>query len=441
MSFLLKFSFTQPQLTNLTGRLNVAGASKYFGANLGGGATVNTSNLAVDESHGYKIAADAPFTAVRLVMVNRSPNTLTGFRFTVAVSETADTSTNSNASQPIINGVTYAQAAPAGTVNGHIPVTWAGAATTPALVGSASEVTYQISDRIPITSVPRADYPNSTLPLLIIRADSLGNAVNNIAVQTSVTGANALRAVTEANRGKTLCIFGGTALAATPANSGIPGNATNRMFEVYPIFEYAQPAWTVMQVGDSTDQMDAIVAGIYNNWGWRGCVDAGSSSRVFSYMDESASSANSATYWARAKELFAAGLIPDAIVIQPASINDDFTQAVPNRVLLNGKARAVEIATTANFYGIRYLCFRAIFPSTTLTAIQDAYRREWNTWLQSFAASIGAYFIPVGALSGGIVNGVEQWATGYNYDTRHPNELAADTILAPALTTWLKTLK
>lgn len=422
----------------------LAGMSKYFGANLGGGATVNTSNLAVDASHGYKLAADAAFVAVRMVLVNRSPNTITGWRVTVATTETADTSSNSNASQPIIGGVTYAQAAPAGTVNGHIPVTWGGSATTPALAGSASAVTYLVSDRIPITSVPRADVAASSaasrMGLLIARCDSAGNAGANPAVQTSVAGASALQSVTAANRGKTLCVFGGTALAATPANSGIPGNATNRMFEVFPIFEYAQPVYTVMQVGDSTDDNDALVAGVYNNWGWRGCVDASTTTRAFSYLNSSASSRNSAEYWARAKELFAAGLVPDVLVIQPASVNDDFTQADPGTILLAGKARAAEIITAAAQYGIRHVCFRAIFPSTGLLAAKDAYRQQWNAWLQTFATSMGAGFIGTSGLSGGVVGGVEQWASGLNADTIHPNELCIDTVLAPALTAYLRTL-
>lgn len=435
-----KNALNDSQVAAVAGRLAIAGASKYFGANLGGAGTVNVSNLSADASHGYKIAADAPFVAVRLVHVNRGPNTLTGFRFTVATTETADASSNSNASQPIIGGTTYNQAAPAGTVNGHIPVTWAGSATTPALVGSASAVTFQISDRIPITSVPRADVPGSNRHLLIVRADSAGLAGTPAAVQTSVLGASALQTVSSANRGKTLVVFGGTTMAATPANSGIPGNSTNRMFEVFPIFEYAQPAWTVMQVGDSTDQMDAIVAGVYNNWGWRACADASSTSRAFTYMNEAAASQTAATYWARAKELFAAGVVPDVLVIQPASVNDDFTQATPNTVLLNGKARAVEICTVAKQYGIKFLCLRPIFPNTALTSVQDAYRQSWNAWLESFSSSVGAFYLPMTGLSAGLTAGVEQWIAGTNYDTKHPSETAADTILAPALATWLRTL-
>jgi len=432
--------FTASQVSAINGKFNLTGISKHFGANLGGSATFNVTNLSADGSHGYKIAADAPFIAVRLVHVNRGPNTLTGFRMTVAVSETADASSNSNASQPIINGVTYGQAAPAGTVNGHIPVTWGGSVTTPALVGSATAATYQISDRIPITSVPRADVPSSNMHLLIVRCDSAGLAGTPAAVQTSVLGASALQTISAANRGKTLTIFGGTALALTPANVGIPGNSTNRHFEVFPIFEYAQPAWTVMQVGDSTDQMDAIVAGVYNNWGWRACVDASTTSRAFSYVNEAASSRDATEYWARAKELFAAGIVPNVLVIQPASLNDDFTQAAPNTVLLKGRARAAEIATVAKQYGIKHVCFRPIFPNSALTSPQDAFRQAWNVWLQTFAAAVGVYYLPMTSLSGGILAGVEQWAAGMNYDLKHPSELAADTVLAPLLRDWLRTL-
>lgn len=421
------------------GGKNLTGISKYFGANAAGESTVNFSNLAIDASHGYKLAADAPFVAVRMVLVNRSPNTITGWRVTVATTETADASSNDNASQPIIGGTLYKQAAPAGTVNGHIPVTWGGSATTPALVGSATAVTYLVSDRIPITSVPRADVPSSRMGLLIVRCDSAGNAAANAAVQAAVAGATALRDVTTANRGKTLTVFGGTAMAATPANSGIPGNSSNRMFAVFPIFEYAQPAYTVMQVGDSTDKNDFIVAGVYNNWGWRGCVDASSATRAFSYLDCAASSRNSAEYWARAKELFAAGIVPDVLVIQPASINDDFTVADPGAILLAGKARAAEIITVAEQYGIRYICFRAIFPSTGLASAKDAFRQSWNSWLGAFSASIGTGFISTAGLSGGIVGGVEQWAAGMNYDAFHPSEAGIDTVLAPALASYLRT--
>ncbi len=422
----------------------LAGISKYFGANSSGESTVNFSNLAVDASHGYKLAADGPFVAVRLVLVNRSPNTIAGWRMTVATTETADASSNDNASQPIIGGTMYKQAAPAGTVNGHIPVTWAGSATTPNLVGSATSVTYLVSDRIPIASVPRTDVAAGTaasrMGLLIVRCDSAGNAAANAAVQAAVAGATALRDVNAANRGKTLTVFGGTAMAATPANSGIPGNSSNRMFEVFPIFEYAQPAYTVMQVGDSTDKNDAIVAGVYNNWGWRGCVDAGSSARAFSYLDCAASSRNSAEYWARAKELFAAGIIPDVLLIQPASINDDFTQANPGTILLAGKARAAEIITLAAQYGIRHVCFRAIFPNSNLAAAKDAFRQDWNAWLQSFASSMGAGFIGTAGLSAGIVGGVEQWIAGTNSDALHPSEAGIDTVLAPTLAAYLRSL-
>ena len=415
-----------------------AAIAKWFGGTHGGGVTFNAvgNKSGGTFSFGYKHALDAPFVAVRVVLVNRTGAAQSNWRITVGVTESALVSSNDETSQVKVGGSFYKVAVTAGSNLGHVPATFAGSATVN--IGSgASEVAYAISDRIPLTSVPRAD--GSAYPLIIVRADYDATTVAAYA-QTNGAAA-AMNTVTAANRGKVMAFFGGTAMAATPSNSGINGNAAHSCWEMFVLPEYSTPTLSLMQFDDSTGQGDALVAtdGVFCNWGWRAAADASTSSRVFSYANMGMSSHTSATYWARAKAMFAAGIIPDCLLIGPASVNDNFA-INPDSVVALAKARAVEILAVCRQYGIRNVAFRGVMPSNILSAGNDAYRTAWNAWLNTFCVSFGIGYIDIAGLGNGA--SPEQWIPAYNYtlDGLHPNTQAMEDFLVPRTAAWLRSV-
>ncbi len=414
-------------------KVSNAGMLKWFPATRASAATVNaTPNRSTLGSFGVKLAVDRPFVAVRLVIVNRTANTLTGFRCTVGVSEHGGRSSNDETSQVKVGGSFYKVAAAIGSNRGHVPVTWAQAATA-AIAGSETAVTYLVSDRIPLTSVARAD--GGEKPLLIIRADYDASASNCMIYNDSNVDADAAD-ISTANRGMTVLPFGGTAMAATPANSGIAFNAGSSMWEIFPIMEYEVPTRTLLAAGDSLIANDGlfITTGAISSWTRRACADATTATRVWTNFNSGMSSKDSTEIWPRVREILAAGMIPDALLIQPASVNDNWATGQA-AIIAKAKARCAEILAAARTYGIAFVAMLPVMPNENLDVTADAFRTEWNAWLSAYCAANRVFFLGYDGLGDGATP--ESWVAAYRSDAFHFNELGAETVLVPRLSGWL----
>ncbi|ATQ78284.1 hypothetical protein CR152_30070 [Massilia violaceinigra] len=411
---------------------SIKGACKWFGAAIAGitfaGPVANGG--AYRATWGLTTVAEAPFFAVQLVYVNLCNNPITGLRAIVGVTESIATDVAANRCKPVIGGVTYGQMAPAGSINGFRAVTFAGAAS-PTIPASVTSAQVAVSDIIPLASVPRVDVPGA-LPAWIMRLDHdpvTGGKYTFCPMPASMRTANA------ANRGRVIQSFNYGADAVTNPNNNLGFSAESHL--VFPIFHYAVPSLTVVVAGDSITQDDALVADVFTSWGFRGCADASTPARPVNYVNMGASSKGAPEYWLRTQELVAAGIVPDVLVISPASVNDGYLQANLARLFSDHKARALEIVRFARANGINNLAFIPLFPYNTNTVAQEEYRVEFNSWLTTIP---GVTTLSFPGLGDGAVP--ERWAAAYNHlaDGIHPNDLAIETILAPVLTAYLNSI-
>lgn len=471
----------------VSGAGNLASGTKFIGAAKGGLAVNVSSGLSAGVfSLGAKIAAEGEFVALRVVIINRAANALNNNRLIVGVTETAAIDTNANRESVVIGGVAYAQLAPANTVNGFFPVTFAGAATV-SLSAATTAVQFAISDRIPLTSVPRAD--GGTLPLIQVRMDHDGSVDGNFCF-FSTAAASAMRTATAANRGRIIQMYTGTALAATPANVGSIGTTA---FEIFVIPDYTEPAMSVMGSGDSIVDGAGQVADLFSSWGLRACADASAAGRRATWMNMGGSSMDAINNWARCQEIINAGVVPDVLVIQPASVNDNSgagwatTSNLP-ALVQKSKARAIEIQQYAKSKGIKRVIMVPLLPLNTQDATQSAARVSFNLWLSNLCAARSMGYLNFVGLGDGAA--AERWvlnncfevaagafSTGKTYviktvgttdftvigasantvgtlfvasgagsgtgtaiDGIHPNEAAIEAVLTPALAAQLRAI-
>lgn len=411
---------------------SIKGASKWFGSAIAGvtfgGLVANAS--AYRATWGLTCVAEAPFYAVQLVYVNLANNAITGLRAIAGVTETIATNVQANFCKPVINGATHGVMAPAGSINGFFPLTWGGAATAtvPASVTSSQ---IAVSDILALNSVPRVDVPGG-LHAAVFRIDhdpTTGGKFSFVAAST------AMRAATPENRGRVIQTFNYGADALT--NPGLNVAFSSESHLIFPIFHYAVPSLTVVVASDSTGQNDQLVSSIFTSWGFRGCADASIPTRPVNYVNLGCSSKGAAEYWARTQELIAAGITPDVLLINPASVNDGYTQANLPRTFADHRSRAMEIIRFARANGIANVCFIPLLPYNALNTVQDGYRVAFNAWLATVA---GASVLSFPGLGDGATP--ERWVPTMNHlgDSFHPSELAIETVMARALTAYLNTI-
>lgn len=423
-------------------------ASKSFGAAKSGFAVNVTSGYSqLNTSLGFKQAMEAPFVAMRVVVVNRAGNVMDNTsganKILIGVTETAAIDTANNLSAVVIGGTAYNQLAPANTVNGFVPVTFSGS-TAFTLGAGSSAVQYLVSDRIPLTSVPRADNATglgASLPLALLRMDF--NGLTNCAGggfcfmnNGLVTG---MRTANAANRGRILQMFGGSAMANTPANTGTIGITG---FDVFLMPEYAEPVVSVLFSGDSIVQNDVIAEDGYDSWAFRACADASISGRRFASINMGCSNLDAINNWARTQEIINAGIVPAVLVAQPASVNDQAglgwkTTANLPALVQTSKARTAEIVAYARSKGIKFICMMPLLPLNTQDATQSAARVAFNAWLQAYCTAMGLGYLNCSALGNGAA--AEQWVVAYNNggDGIHPNPAAFEAVLVPQLSSYL----
>lgn len=416
-----------------------AGAQKWFGSVQNSKSFNDTGVFSGTTYPGYggglKIEAEAHFSAVRLAWVSRVPNAMTASFAVVAATETADTSVAATAFQPIVNGTTYNSLATTIQPYGYKQATWNGAATVdhPA-ANLAAQV--KVSDRIPCSSVPRAD--GGSRPLLLIRGQRGGTTDGDFATYSNA-GISAIRTPNTAARGRVLQLCTGTNLVSNLASNGSLGTVS---YEIFPIFEYDVPALTVFGTGDSIFQAEGLsLTGVVTSWGWRGCADASTPQRPINWVNAGCSGKGFPEYWARTQELISAGVTPNVLIVEPMSLNDYNGNVLELAYRIEvGKARAKEVIKYARDNSIANVCYVGLLPWNTLSAANDNLRKAYNTWLANFATAAGAGYLDFSALGDGA--SPERWVVGYNNasDGIHENEVAIDAVMAPALTAYLNTI-
>lgn len=420
------------------GIASVCGAQKWFGS-VQNAKSFNDSGVFSAATYptyggGFKVEAESDFDAVRLVWVNRGTGAIVG-KALVGVTETADTSVAASAFHPVIGGTTYNAVRSAGSVNGWQAVTWNSAATV-SIAAATSAAQIGVSDWMPLSSIPRAD--GGMRPLLLVRAQISQADGSGDFCTYSNAGISAIRTPVAAGRNRVLQLFTGAAMVNTPASvNGAMGTVT---FEVFPEFRYRARALSVFGVGDSIMQDEGLaLTGIVTSWGWRGCADASTAAKPMSWSNVGCAGKAYTEYWARFTTLIAAGVKPSVLVVQPLSVND--YSGAPNNLPYYselGMSRAVLAIEYARANGIPNVCLVPLLPYNSLAAGNDTIRKSYNTKLRALALNMGCGYLDFSALGDGA--SPERWIPAYNYssDGIHPNETAIDTVMAPALTAYLR---
>lgn len=417
-------------------RLSNEAIYKPFGGSQGGITVNQTTGLStLNVSYNVKVEAEADFDAVALVWVNRAGNAVNNNSALVGVTETAATDTANNRSQVVIGGTAYTAVAAATSTLGWRNVTWNGGAATVNLAAATIEVQYAVSDWIPLSSVPRAD--GGTRPLLMYRTHHDGSVDGAWGFRSGAGLAN-LRTPSSSARNRIiqLCDLTGNAVS-TPSTVGGLGTT---MMEVFPIFRYRRPVLKVMGLGDSNTENSGLVAAIFNNFLWRACADASTPDRPVVPLNMGCSSVGAANFWARGREILNAGIIPDVLVVSPASVNDNYTSATSvDRLYETARARAVEALTFARAKGVKHIIWMPLLPYNSIsTAALDAKRADYNAFLASLPNLSRLSF-------SGLGDGAspERWvaANNFNSDGVHPNEAAIESIMTPALAAELARIR
>lgn len=367
---------------------------------------------------------EAPFTAMRLVAVNRGAVPISAVSALVGTSETADFSTSQRLSAPTINGVSYAALQGATDANGLRAVTWGGAASSPIAAGDTAQK-IALSDWTPKLSVPRAD--GGVRPFSIVRP-SIDGTIQAVPYQSYYT--SILQTPQPAMRGRIIQASNATADGVTnPAqtmNAAVLPSAI-LCLEVFPILRYSVPVCSVWISADSTGDNSGLVADRISNWMTRAAYDLSTPDRPVVPANMACSNINSQTYIQVCRDWLAAGVpAPSILIMAPASVNDSGYD-------LNFQERhcsqAIEAAKLCADYKIPYLFMYGLLPNDGSTLAQDNVRKATNARLKAIADSVGATWLDFSALGDG--GSPERFITKYKFDALHPNELAIEEIMAP----------
>ncbi len=398
----------------------------------------NISASTVNQTYTVKLEVEAPFSGVRILSDNGAPNAQTGNKMAIGVTETnAVTATALTASQnmsvPVIGGVAYDSALVTSGNLGYKQVTWATAATWDMLAGNAARQ-YKLSDWMSLQSVARAD--GGTRPLFLMRQkpDPTGY---NFLVSSAL-----MRSATTANRGRTVITstYFGDGLT-TP--NGVHALGTTYT-DTYPIFRFNVPVLSVWGVGDSIQQGNStlIIADGYSNFVARACADASTTTKPVVYANLGCNGQTADYYWTNAKALLAAGVPPPSVLVTaPASVNDG--GSTPTVATIDAQRdRGYDMIATCKLYGIPAIIWLPWLVNENLTDISttfyDSKRKQINAELKAIAEAAGIAWITLSGLGDGATP--EKWVTAYEYDAFHPNELAHESVMAPALAAVLTTL-
>jgi len=345
-----------------------------------------TANAAPGWTSHIRVAADADFTHVRLVIPNLEAAAVT--LCTAAVAATANSTSK----------ITPTGAWATVTVGGSATF------TLPARV-SAQEPSYTVSDWIRLDSIPRDD--GGTLPLAMGRL-FIPQASNATFSATGGLNSGFDALYPDALSFQTRQQVDGV---TTPANLNSSTEGGTVAFHTLQ-FRSATPNCTVLGIGDSiTSGFAGTVQ--QNNWGWRAVAALRAAGSRISWMNGGANGQNTTQYLARGKSL-AAAMAPQIVVYAAFSPNE----GAPNATLINTQwANVLEFLDWASTN--RYVpVVTTPCPWDSLTAPQDAFRVTLRDRVLGLRA-LGVDVIDFDAVTSNQASPA-RWNTGMGDGDKHP---------------------
>lgn len=400
------------------------------------GCTVSL-NSGLAYTYHLKGTCEAEFDAVQLVYYNhQTANAVAGFTAAVAATETAATDTATNLWQPVVGGSAVNTKDSTTDAYGWRTVTWSGASAAPSVSAAAAATpvpnvpacgvvpVVSVSDWIPLRSVPAADGSGLFYWMSRIYLNGVSNAYS---FQADATRLPLMRTPTAANRGRILQVgaYVGDAI-------GTIGNQPATLGTTLPTvglrFRCRKSGHTVMVVGDSITQADALVADKLSIWGARAAYDLSTPAVPVEFVNHGANSQNSTTFWLQGK-LGLTTFAPSVAIYTAWSPNDNpFTDAGVTRYLtMHMLAKAHDFVAACRAAGVVPILTTGI-PYGALSASIDAERQ----WLKSqvLAMEASGYCVVAdtdGVISDGAVPARIKAAYDYG-DGIHENEAAIEAL-------------
>lgn len=337
------------------------------------------NNSSADRTWFLKLCCPdlAGFDAVRVVIYHGTTSSTTVYSAIVAATETAAQDTDVNRWRPVAGGTEYSTL-DATESYGWKSVTWAGAANKTSAAGTATAHAINVSDWIPLSSVPRAD--GGSFPLVMVRV-AVGTSTSSWATTAPMSTA------TDANGG--FIVQGGWtadvggAYVSNPAANNPSGALSQNLATVGIQFRCRNPGISIIGIGDSLTQCQTVVTDGLSSWGWRaaaalsaagipcGFVNNGQSSQAMDVF--TTSGLNAITAWTGANMVCMQAYSPNGPVA--GTLNTD---AKARRAIEQQAAYVHTIATAAKSAGMELIVNSPLPSAIASGATQSAILKAYN---------------------------------------------------------------
>lgn len=392
-----------------------------------------SNNAAAGNTWCIKLAAPGHFDAVRIIIYHSSTSATTVYQSIVAVTETASQASDINRWRPVVGSTEYS------TLDGvdqygWKSVKWSGSSTITSSAGTASAPVINVSDWVPLSSVPRAD--GGTFPLVMVRNYVSGGT-------SSFTGASSgMATATSANGGFIIQAGWGTdtgLYVTNPAANNPSGTQNDNVPTIGIQFRCRKQGISLIGIGDSITQNVVTTADGFSSIGWRAAAAISALGMPCGYVNNGVASQAADVYTAAGLNAITK-LGANAVMIQAFSPNgpgSPYSTDASMRYGIQQQASLMQSLISAA-RGAKAWPFIATGVPCNSTNIPNASQDSYRTVYRDGILSMGKDVTPLNwdAL---VTDGASpaRILAGYQYDTTHPNE-AAIALQAAQLVTALR---
>jgi len=392
-----------------------------------------TNNAGANNTWCLKLAAPGEFDAVRVIIYHGSTSATTVYKSIVAVTETASQASDVTRWRPVVGGTEYS-ALDGVEQYGWKSVTWAGASTITSAAGTASAPVINVSDWIPLSSVPRSD--GGVFPLVMVRnfvsggTSSFTSASSSMATATPANGGFIMQAGWGADTGL---------YVTAPASNNPTGTQNDNVPAIGIQFRCRRQGISLIGIGDSLTQNSVVVADGFSSFGLRAAAAISALGVPCGYVNNGEAS-QSMDIYATAGANAITKIGANAVMIQgfapngpgaPYSTDASMRYGIQQQAaLVQSLVSAARTAKAAVFVATGVPCNSSNIPN----ASQDAYRTAYRDRILAMGKDISP--LNWDALVTDSASPARISAT-YQYDTTHPNE-AAVALQASQLVTALR---
>lgn len=330
------------------------------------------------------------FDAVRLVIYHGSTSSTTVYSAIVAATETAAQDTDVNRWRPVAGGTEYSTL-DATESYGWKSVTWAAAATKTSAAGTATAPVQNVSDWIPLSSVPRAD--GGSFPLMMLRV-AVATGTSSWATTAPMSTATAANGGFIAQGGWTS--DAGGVYVSDPANNNPSGALSQNTMTVGVQFRCRNPGLSIIGIGDSLTQCQTVVADGLSSWGWRAAAALSASGIPCGYVNNGLSSQDMQVFSAAGLTAISAWSGANLVCMQAYSPNGPVagtldTDAKARRAVELQSAYVQSVISAAKAAGMETIVNSPLPGAVASGAVQAAIVKAYNDRI--LAGSIDRYFV------------------------------------------------